>query len=55
MSIRTQSWLKSTAIFADGYLSVAIIVQFTQMAAASQASTEECISHRDHAMSVDDT
>jgi hypothetical protein len=39
MSIGTQSWLESTAIFADG-LSVAIIVQFTQMAAASQASTE---------------
>lgn len=55
MSIRTQSWLEKVQRYSlMVILSVAIIVQFTQMAAASQDLTEECIGHCDHAMSVDD-
>jgi len=55
MSMRTQSWLEKVQRYSlMVILSVAIIVQFTQMAAAFQDSTEECISHCDHAMSVDD-
>jgi len=56
MSIGTQSWLEKVQRYSlMVILSVAIIVQFTQMAAASQASTEECISHCDHAMLIADT
>jgi hypothetical protein len=55
MSIRTQSWLEKVQRYLLMLiLSVAIIVQFTQMAAASQDLTEECISHCDHAMWVAD-
>jgi hypothetical protein len=53
MSIRTQSWLEKVQRYSlMVILSVAIIVQFTQMAAESQDSTEECISHCDHFMLI---
>jgi hypothetical protein len=53
MSIRTQSWLEKVQRYSlMVILSVAIIVQFTQMAAASQDSTEEGISHCDHSMLI---
>jgi hypothetical protein len=55
MCIRTQSWLEKVQRYSlMVILSVAIIVQFTQMAAASQNLIEECISHCDHAMLIAD-